>query len=351
MADTARHSLVITGASGWLGRSLVDRITNNYEAAGISRLICLVHKREDIGTLSTLIPASRRHDVEIHLIDITDFGTLNRIFAELDSGFDVIHTAGVIHAPRVSNIFTVNVTGTRNIVTLARRHGARRVVHVSSNSPFGTNPDRNDIFGENEPFHPYLSYGRSKMEAELVVDEAVSDGLDAVIVRPPWFYGPHQPARQTKFFSMVKAGRFPIFGVGDQRRSMVYVENLVDGIELARQWSGPPGKAWWISDAMPYTVREIVDTVGRALRDEGFWVAEPSFFLPNFVGSIAEFADRTIQRTGRYLQSVHVLGEMNKTIACDISAARRDLGYDPAVSLYDGMRRSITWCLAQGISL
>jgi len=58
-----------------------------------------------------------------------------------------------------------------------------------------------------------------------------------------------------------------------------------------------------------------------------------------------------VQRTGRYVQGLHVLGEMDKTIACDISAARRDLGYDPQVELYEGMRRSIRWCLEQGMEL
>lgn len=351
MADTPARTLVITGAAGWLGRSLVDHFAKDFAAAGISRLVCLVHDSADVASLLALVPPLQQDHIGIHAADIVDRGALDPIFDEIESGFDVIHTAGVIHAPRVRSIFSVNVTGTANILTMARLHGARRVVHVSSNSPFGTNPDRNDVFGEFEPFHPYLAYGRSKMEAELKVEEAVSDGLDAVIVRPPWFYGPHQPARQTTFFSMVKAGRFPIFGSGDQRRSMVFVENLVDGIARARLWDGPAGRSWWIADAAPYTVREIVDTVGRALRDEGFWVAEPSFFLPSFAGSLAELADRVIQGTDRYIQAIHVLGEMNKTIACDISAARRDLGYDPAVSLYQGMRRSIQWCLSQGIAL
>lgn len=351
MADTTERTLVITGAAGWLGRSLVDHYARNIADAGLSRLVCLVHDPADADSLRSLVSPLHHDRVDIHVVDIVDEGSLAPIFEDLEDGFDVIHTAGVIHAPRVRTIFAVNVNGTVNVLTLARRHGARRVVHVSSNSPFGTNPDRNDVFGEFEPFHPYLAYGRSKMEAELAVEEAVDAGLDAVIVRPPWFYGPHQPARQTTFFSMVKAGRFPIFGSGDQRRSMVFVENLVDGIARARLWDGPAGRAWWIADAEPYTVREIVDTVGRALRDEGFWVAEPSFFLPSVVGSLAELADRVIQRTDRYIQAVHVLGEMNKTIACDISAARRDLGYEPAVSLYEGMRRSIQWCLAEGISL
>lgn len=355
MAEAGAKTLVITGAAGWLGRTLVEyyasRLDSGLDGTGVSRLVCLVHDATDAESLLALVPPLQRDRVDVHTVDIVDVAALEPIFNRLDRGFDVIHTAGVIHAPRLRTIFSVNVSGTRNILTLAQRHGARRVVHVSSNSPFGTNPDRTDTFGEFEPFHPYLAYGRSKMEAELAVEEAVNHGLDAVIVRPPWFYGPHQPARQTTFFTMVKKGRFPIFGSGDQRRSMVFVENLVDGVARARLWDGPAGRAWWIADAEPYTVREIVDTVGRALRDEGFWVAEPSFFLPPFVGSMAELADRVIQRTDRYIQAVHVLGEMNKTIACDISAARRDLGYEPTISLYEGMRRSIRWCLSQGIAL
>jgi nucleoside-diphosphate-sugar epimerase len=58
-----------------------------------------------------------------------------------------------------------------------------------------------------------------------------------------------------------------------------------------------------------------------------------------------------IQRRGRYHQQLHVLGEMGNTIACDISVAQAELGYEPSVALEEGMRRSIRWCVAQGIEL
>ena len=72
--------------------------------------------------------------------------------------------------------------------------------------------------------------------------------------------------------------------------------------------------------------------------------------LPELAGDVAERLDGILQKRGRYVQQLHVLGEMNKTIAVDIDAARRDLGYEPAVELYDGMRRSIRWCIEQGIN-
>ena len=228
----------------------------------------------------------------------------------------------------------------------------RRMVHVSSNSPFGTNPDRRDTFRNDEPFHPYLGYGASKMAGELRVADAVGRGLNVVIVRPPWFYGPHQPARQTTFFTLVRTGRFPVLGDGGQRRSMVYIDNLVQGIVRAELTETAPGLGWWIADERAYTVTEIVETVGRALTDEGFTdVKKNRLRLPEFAGNVAEKIDGVLQGSGRYNQQIHVLGEMNKTIAVDISAARVDLGYDPQFELYDGMRNSIRWCLEQGIQL
>jgi nucleoside-diphosphate-sugar epimerase len=276
---------------------------------------------------------------------------LDALFADLTEPFDVVHTAGVIHPARVDDFEEVNARGTANVMAAALAYGARRVVHVSSNSPFGTNPHTDDVFRNDEPYDPYYGYGRSKMQAELRVLDAVARGLDAVIVRPPWFYGPFQPQRQTTFFRMIRNGRFPVIAGGGQRRSMVYIDNLVHGVVAAELTPTPAGRGWWIADARPYTVDEIVTTVGRALEEEGFDVTPNRLRLPALAGHLAERADALIQRTGRYLQAVHVLGEMDKTIACDISAAREELGYQPDIELEEGMRRSIRWCVEQGVEL
>ena len=339
---------VVTGAAGWLGRALVDHLSRPegpFSRPGTVR--ALVRDPDDL----TLFAGAARVDAVVG--DIRRPDGLAALFDGLsDAGtVDVIHTAGVIHPERMDDFEEINVRGTANVMAAARAHGARRVVHVSSNSPFGTNPHPGDTFRNDEPYDPYYGYGRSKMQAELRVQDAVAGGLNAVIVRPPWFYGPFQPARQTTFFRMVRTGRFPVFGDGQQRRSMVYVDNLVQGVVAAELVPTPAGRGWWIADARPYTVREIVETVGRALEGEGFEVKPNRVRLPAFAGRLAERADALAQRAGRYVQAVHVLGEMDKTIACDISVARQELGYDPEVELEEGMRRSIRWCIEEGLSL
>jgi nucleoside-diphosphate-sugar epimerase len=343
---------VITGATGWLGQALLHAVAvEGGRHVGTPTVRVLVREKAEADVVLALAPTIEA-DVEIVAGDVAEPDDVARLFARLPASVDVVHTAGVIHPRRVADFERVNALGTRNVVEAASRAGVRRLVHVSSNSPFGTNADPLDTFRADEPFHPYLGYGRSKMEAELAVRAAVTDAaLDAVIVRPPWFYGPYQPPRQTSFFQMIRKGRFPLLGGGHNRRSMVYVDNLVDGVVLASRVEGVTGRAYWIADARPYPVREIVATVEGALRAEGLSVKSGSPKVPSIVGDVAERVDRLLQARDRYNQQLHVLGEMNKTIACDISAARDELGYEPAVELAEGMRRSIRWCLDNGLEL
>jgi len=175
---------------------------------------------------------------------------------------------------------------------------------------------------------------------------------EITILRAPWFYGPGQPLRQTRFFTLIKEGRFPIFGNGENRRSMGYVDNLAQGILLAAVTSAAAGETFWLADDRPYSMDEIIETVRTSLRDDfGMTVAKRVRHLPGIIADIARIADRAIQGLGLYQQEVHVLSEMNLTIACSIDKARRMLGYDPGVALREGMRRSIAWCLANDITI
>jgi nucleoside-diphosphate-sugar epimerase len=188
------------------------------------------------------------------------------------------------------------------------------------------------------------------MEMELAVKH-LADRIETVIVRAPWFYGPNQPPRQTLFFKMIRDGKAPIVGNGQNLRSMAYVDNLCQGLLLAAQVERAKGQTYWIADRRPYTMNEIVDTVERLLETEfGQKCAHKRLRLPGFASSIAYAMDATLQSLGFYHQKIHVLSEMNKTIACSVAKAERELGYHPTVGLEDGMRRSIQWCLDQGMT-
>jgi nucleoside-diphosphate-sugar epimerase len=334
--------IVVTGAAGWLGRNLVEVV-----APERTTLRALVQSTDEAAALALV-----RRTVQPVVGDVRNPAVLDELFDGVPAGATVVHAAAVIHPTHgVRELFDVNVGGTALVLDRARRAGMGRLVHVSSNSPFGVNPAPDHRFDESSPYRPYLGYGASKQEAEeLVLGAAARGDVDAVVVRPPWFYGPNQPARQTQWLRAVRRGRFPLVGDGTNRRSMVFTGNLVHGILCAEAKAGT-GSAYWIADAEPLTMVDIIATVRAAFEAEGLAVSGGQPRLPRFAGVVAEAIDRALQRAGAYQQAVHVLGELKETIACDISRARAEIGYDPPTDLLEGMRASIRACLARGEAL
>ncbi len=151
---------------------------------------------------------------------------------------------------------------------------------------------------------------------------------------------------------MIKQGRFPIIGSGNNRRSMAYIDNLVQGLLLAATKEEAIGEVFWIADDLPYSMNDIVGTVSSVLKDDFNISVKPNNLrLPSFFGDFATLADATLQSFGVYNQKIHVLSELNKTIACDIGKAKDILSYSPIYSLRDGMRESIKWCLENNIRI
>ena len=348
--DFGTRNVMVTGAAGWLGVSLVQALAHGIEDCERLRrpqpdlrIRCLILPGQDGDALWAI---SDR--VEVITGDLRDPEDCRRL-CEGGRGGILFHTAGVIHPKRASEFEAVNLHGAVNALDAAIEAGVRRAVVVSSNSPCGFNPHPDHLFDETSPYHPYMGYGLSKMKMEMAVgDRQEAGAIETVIVRPPWFYGPNQPPRQTLFFKMVRDGKAPIIGNGDNLRSMAYVDNLSQGLILAALVERANGRTYWIADERPYRMREVIDTVERLLETEfGQKCAHKRLKLPGLACRVACLADATMQGVGLYNQKIHVLSEMDGTIACSVATARRELGYEPTISLEEGMRRSIRGIIDQ----
>lgn len=326
--------ILVTGGNGWLGSRLVERLAKEYEHAEIRSLV---------------LPQERRPlpfpQVKQYSGDICDKEDCD-LFCAGAKGATIFHTAGIIHPRRIKDLYKVNVFGTENLILSAVRNCAKRIIAISSNSVCGCG-----TFDESSPYNPYLNYGESKLEMEQSIDRATLY-METVVIRPCWFYGPNQPPRQSLFFEMIRDGKVPIVGDGHNFRSMSYIDNLCDGLLLAANSDRAINQTYWIADERAYTMNEIVDTVEQLLENEfKIKCAHKRLKLPSITSSIAYAVDAALQSVGLYNQKIHVLSEMNKTIACSIAKAQRELGYTPKVSLKEGMRRSIRWCIDKGIKL
>lgn len=350
MSSKHSNKYIITGADGWLGRNLINGIIKGFKDYG------KLTGKYQITALKQFesITAPQNNSVNFVFGDMRNEVVLEKLF-DNSEGATLIHLAGIIH-PKifVKDLYNINYVSTVKLIQKAISKKVKKIIIMSSNSPFGYNRTNNDFFTEQSPYNPYMAYGSSKMLMEKQVLELAKHNEDCQIniVRAPWFYGPQQPLRQSQFFSMIKNGNFPIIGNGMNKRSMVYTETLSAGILTIAENDIGSGETFWISDREPYEMRYIVSTVRNVLENDfGIKCNNSSIKLPNFFSDTARFSDLILQKLGLYNQKIHVLGELNLNIICSPSKIQNTLNFNAKVDLPEGMRRSIEWCIKSGINI
>jgi len=333
----------ITGGNGWLGKTLINTLINGDN-------LVLENLKVDNPKIISLDLQSVNNEKsfnnnKINYIkgDIRSKKDCDLFFKNISNKSVLFHCAGIIHPKKVSDFFEVNLIGTKNIIKKAISNGINKIVVISSNSPIGCNKSNDYLFDEKSKYNPYMNYGKSKMLMEQFLISKIKEGINITIIRPPWFYGENMPTRQLTFYKMVKEGKFPMIGNGRNIRSKANVKNIVQGMILSSLIKKSKGQIYWIADEKPYTMNEIIFTVSDVLENEyGFNCKINRLKLPFIVGEIFQLLDFLIQKTGLYNQKIHVASELNKNIGCSIQKAKDELGYKPMISLYDGIKYSLS---------
>ena len=297
---------LVTGGGGFIGSHLVDellrrghrvRVLDNFSTG----------RRENIAHVA--------NDIELFEGDIQSYERVHNAARGVDY---VIHEAALPSVPRsVQDPLTthqVNTTGTLNVLLAARDEGVKRVIIASSSSVYGANPalpKREDML-----LLPISPYGVSKLAAEryCMAFSAVY-GLETVALRYFNVFGSRQnPSSQysavtPKFLNLAETGQRPvIYGDGSQTRDFTFVRNVVEGTLAAAEAPHASGLAMNVAYGSSHSVLDLVDTIGQVL---GTTIS--CDFEPARIGDV-------------------------KDSYADISLAREVLGYEPRVSLEDGIR-------------
>lgn len=332
----------MTGVPGWLAQAFLDDVTAN-GLDEISDVRAIVHP----SALPGASALGQRNPIvtTVHAHDLGNTGespaNLNGALKGVDA---VVHGAAVIHVNRTRDWYRINTEGTIRLAHAAREANVRRFVFVSSNAAGGRCESATQVLTEADRPKPLSHYGKSKWLAEQELMRMHKPGqFEVAILRPSMFYGPPVPDRHVDVYQRILSGRMPMVGNGEYRRSITYIDHLVQATRLAITHPAASGETFYVVDEPVYTTRSITEGMATALG-----VPLKTLPLPAIAGPVAHLTDDLLAACGLYWQNMHLLGESHWHVALSCQKLKQRLGYNPTVSLAEGMKRAVDWCRAQG---
>lgn len=331
---------LVTGGGGFLGRYIVEQLLERGDEV---RSLA----RGDYPELAAL-------GVDVVRGDLRDSRDVCEACDDVDVVFHTAAVAGVgVHW---DDFFHTNLLGARHVVAGCRERGVRRLVFTSSPSVVFAGRDQCGV-DEQTPYgltwlqRYRCHYSRSKALAEQLVLAANGDSLATCALRPHLIWGPRDNHLIPRLLERARQGRLRRVGSGENRVDVTYVENAAaahlqaaDALEQARggDRTAPAGRAYFLSQGDPVNCWQWIDQV---LDLAGLPAVKKSISA-----AAAWQAGRACESTYRLLglkreppMTRFVAAQLSTSHWFNIEAARRDLGYKPAVPTDEGLQRLATW--------
>lgn len=327
-ADTLKdRTILVTGGGGFLGGAIVRQLS------------------ERGAKLRTF---SRQRYAELEKLGVEQFqgaldngNAVDEVVEGCDLVFHVAAKAG-IWGP-YDDYHRTNVVGTENVINACRKHGVERLIYTSSPSVVFNGTDMEGV-DESVPYPEHFEayYPQTKAMAEQKVMAANDDSLATVSLRPHLIWGPGDNHLVPRIIAKGKAGQIRKIGKRENKVDSIYIDNAADAHLLAAEKLAPgsavAGKAYFISQDEPLSVWELINRILEA-GDVPPVKRSISPGLAYFAGCVCETVYRAFGLKGEPRMTRFVARELSTAHWFDISAAKRDFGYVPRVSIDEGLKR------------
>lgn len=315
---------VVTGASGFVGSHIVDELLRTG-----ARVRCLVRKS-----------SSRRwlEDKPVELFE-TGLDSLPRLTEALRGATWIVHVAGLVRARSTAELNAANVGGTEHVLRAALEAGTdlARFLYVGSQAAAGPSTDGRPVTEDQRP-EPVSAYGVSKLRAEHLT-LLLKGRLPVTVIRPPGVYGPRDDDI-LKYFRAVKGHMRPELRRG-ARFSLVYVEDLARAVRMMLTDDRALGEVFFVGGPDETDYAEMGTLIARAL---GTWtvpVRPPIWVL--HVAALAEEMGGALIRRAPVLSREKLKEITSGDWICSSARIRTRLGWEPEVSLEEGVERTVRW--------
>jgi len=317
----ASEQLFITGGSGYVGRNLI----RHYVAKGW-RVIALARSDAAAQRVAALGAQPWRGDLQS--IDLTD--------AMAGCGWMIHAAADTNHGRATAVQAETNLAGTRNLFQAARQAGVRRNLLVSSESVLlDGRPLINATERHPYPRRPAGGYSRTKAEAERLALSLNAEDFAVIAVRPRFVWGRDDTTALPQLLAAARSGQLAWIDGGRYLSSSTHIANLCAGVDLALS-KGRGGEVYFITDGAPYEFRTLVSGL---LAANG--IAAPDKTVPRWLlHAMATVGDGLAELTGGRVTlpiTRQVFATSAVEVSLDISKARTELGYQPVITIEQGL--------------
>lgn len=316
----------ITGASGFVGTHLVNKLLKNNWSVRI-----LIHKNN----------ISDSKNCEVIPGDIGEKKLMEDALKETDVLFHLAAALGGSLIDR-NEFYRINAAGTENVLDAAFKAGVKKAVHFSSAGVLGAVRNNNAV-DEAYPPHPISPYDQSKLEGEKIALNRAKEGNPVLVIRPGWVYGPGD-RRTFKLIRAIARKKFILVTRGLARQTPVFIDDLLQGV-LQCVEQGRDGEIYNIAGDEVLTVRQIVENIAAATNS-----TIPKLTLPLFPTKVAawklEKAFRLFKKEAPLTSGKLAFFIHPKPLS--IQKAALELGFAPQTLFQEGMAQTVNWYREQG---
>jgi nucleoside-diphosphate-sugar epimerase len=320
--------VLITGSNGFIGSFLVEKLVREgYQVR------CLIRRTSNIRWL-------QGKNVELHYGDLRVPSTLAAAVRDIDI---VFHLAGVTSGRTEEDFIAGNFTATTNLLDVCKSSAhVFKFIFVSSQAAGGPSLS-GEALTEEEANHPISMYGRSKRMAEQAVLE-FAHNLHATIIRPPSVYGP----RDRDFFKLFKSCRYgflPMVGDGTQKISLIYISDLIAGLNVAMK-NEANGEIFFMSSDEVITFADLARAISQAMGVQSRLLHIPLPLVELIVGAAA-LGSRLTKKPPFITRDK--FSEMKQPAwLCSSEKAKRLLDFHTTTRLAEGMLKTANWYKENG---
>lgn len=317
--------ILVTGASGFLGSHVADRLTK--AGHDVRVLVRRTSNRKFLETLPR--------------IEMAEGSVENRASVEAAvQGVDaIVHSAGIVKARTKEEFHEINVGGTENLLEAAKKHAPNLVRFVQVSSLEASGPSRDGLPVTLDQEDPVTAYGRSKLLAEKAC-LAFSKELPITILRPTAIYGPRD-VEILEAFKAVKRRVLPITGGGHTKLTFIYGPDCAEACVRAIDAKVPSGSIYFVADGDVWEQRAAMTEIERAVGKRTLFRAGVPFGVMRAAAHVVEAYGKVAKKA--VMLTPEKVAMLENHFVCEPSETKKALGWEPEVRWPEGAALTVRW--------